>query len=923
MKVYVQGENSLIPLQSEVTADSVEEALGYTPANEDDLPDITNDDDDALYVTDSVGNVIARTDSDGFHAKAITVNDKDVESGLITDAERETWNNKPDLDCIDESADDTFCVTDSQGNRLFEINEEGTLVVDVKIGTEQKSVAEHIEDGDSHVTALDKEYWNDKSFGSLTDNPIRSDDDKVFYLTDNSGNILFKIDETGAHATELYIGGSPEGVSEAIESLQNAGYLTEIPAEYVTEEELEQKGYLTEVPSEYITETELENKGYLTEHQSLDGYAKTEDIPTTLSELMDDATHRTVTDTEKSNWNDKTFDSLTDSPISSDDDKVFYVTDNSGNVLFKIDENGAYGTELYLGTNGVGIAEAIKSLQDAGYLTEIPAEYVTETELENKGYLTEIPDEYVTETELEAKGYLTVHQSLDGYAKTSDIPTKVSQLDNDKGYLTEHQSLDGYAKTSDIPNELKDLKDDADHRTVTDTEKSTWNDKSNFSGKYEDLTGNVPSVPTKLSELTDDATHRVVTDTEKSSWNNKSEFSGAYADLTGKPTIPTVPTNVSAFTNDAKYVDESKLNEKVSQSEYEGHTSNRNVHIGDDIKLDDDKVLHVVDNSGNIIAKIDERGVHGAAFYVDDTDVRPCYEQMETYERGSTESSSYDGGNSTLALATTKTIAPEDLDNATVVIEWTTGASGSQVVYNTVTSDLSGSVSAKFNRTTLTDSDSNVIGYWFDLRTSYPNYNKTRMYIIYDYEAVNNLSGVTKYNFPSNGIFLGEAYYDVTNASPAYANYTIIKSITGNFLTKLDNKFLDLPNNEDFNDLKTWKEKVDNGILTVPMADEAEQAEYADEAGTANKLASGWAVSHTSSGSSYGAPRMTVGKAYLIAFIVSSKTYTVSFVYMGNNGYSSMSSAGYYCYYNLSTGTFGISNSSGSVTASGFYIREL
>lgn len=30
----------------------------------------------------------------------------------------------------------------------------------------------------------------------------------------------------------------------------------------------------------------------------------------------------------------------------------------------------------------------------------------------------------------------------------SDIPTKVSHLENDAGYLTQHQSLDGYAKTS-------------------------------------------------------------------------------------------------------------------------------------------------------------------------------------------------------------------------------------------------------------------------------------------------------------------------------------------------------------------------------------------------------------------------------------------------------------------------------------------
>ena len=38
------------------------------------------------------------------------------------------------------------------------------------------------------------------------------------------------------------------------------------------------------------------------------------------------------------------------------------------------------------------------------------------------GFITKIPAEYVTETELNAKGYLTEHQSLEGYAKTTDIP---------------------------------------------------------------------------------------------------------------------------------------------------------------------------------------------------------------------------------------------------------------------------------------------------------------------------------------------------------------------------------------------------------------------------------------------------------------------------------------------------------------------
>lgn len=58
------------------------------------------------------------------------------------------------------------------------------------------------------------------------------------------------------------------------------------------------------------------------------------------------------------------------------------------------------------------------------------------------------------------------------------------------------------------------------------------------------------------SSLVDDSlsNNKFVTPAEKTSWNNKSDFSGDYDDLTNKPTIPTVPTNVSAFTNDAGYL---------------------------------------------------------------------------------------------------------------------------------------------------------------------------------------------------------------------------------------------------------------------------------------------------------------------------------------------------------------------------------
>lgn len=58
------------------------------------------------------------------------------------------------------------------------------------------------------------------------------------------------------------------------------------------------------------------------------------------------------------------------------------------------------------------------------------------------------------------------------------------------------------------------------------------------------LQKNPINVPSKLSDLQDDTTHRTVTDSEKKSWNSKSDFSGNYNDLSNKPTIPAVPTNL-------------------------------------------------------------------------------------------------------------------------------------------------------------------------------------------------------------------------------------------------------------------------------------------------------------------------------------------------------------------------------------------
>ncbi len=64
---------------------------------------------------------------------------------------------------------------------------------------------------------------------------------------------------------------------------------------------------------------------------------------------------------------------------------------------------------------------------------------------------------------------------------------------------------------------------------------SDWDQTDNSKVDY---IKNKPSIPANLSDLNDDSSHRTVSDTEKSTWNGKSDFSGSYTDLTDKPTIP-------------------------------------------------------------------------------------------------------------------------------------------------------------------------------------------------------------------------------------------------------------------------------------------------------------------------------------------------------------------------------------------------
>lgn len=284
--------------------------------------------------------------------------------------------------------------------------------------------------------------------------------------------------------------------------------------DYLVATDLANYAQKSEIPTDYLTADDLA------------GYAQTSAIPTATSDLTNDSGFITASVNNLANYTltsglatvaiSGSFEDLNHKPvIPSEYTLPTASTTTLGGV--KVDgttitiEDGVItahatstgGTSDYAALTNkpqIGGVELTgnKSLSDLGiqpagtYLTEIPAEYVTETELNSKGYLTAVPAEYVTETELNGKGYIT-SAALEGYAKTSEIPTD---------YLTD-ADLEGYAQTSDIPTATSDLTNDSGFITNSVNNLTNYTLTSGLaavatSGSFEDLT-HKPVIPSEYT----------------------------------------------------------------------------------------------------------------------------------------------------------------------------------------------------------------------------------------------------------------------------------------------------------------------------------------------------------------------------------------------------------------------------------------
>ena len=293
--------------------------------------------------------------------------------------------------------------------------------------------------------------------------------------------------------------GIPTKLSQLINDMK---YISTIPDEYITKAELDIKGYLTEqdladyakksdintvvsqiVDSEgYITESELDAKNYLTE-QDLTNYALKTDIPTVptkVSELINDSGYMTE--------------------IPEDYATKDYVDDKVANI--DIDDATTNLTGYAKLTDIPTNVSAFNN--DKGYITSIPSEYITESELLGYDYATEsyvntkiteagLGDEnygvdlssYVTEDELAAMGYTTLDEASATFATNETVLDLKNGLETNYSTTTQmnsaiQQSASNITSTVSSTYATKDELNGLSNTYVTQTEFDQTNEDFTF-----------------------------------------------------------------------------------------------------------------------------------------------------------------------------------------------------------------------------------------------------------------------------------------------------------------------------------------------------------------------------------------------------------------------------------------------------------
>ena len=253
-------------------------------------------------------------------------------------------------------------------------------------------------------------------------------------------------------------------------------------------------------------------------------------------------------------------------------------------------------------------------------LTEIDADFIPSSK-ESK---------FATKTELntlsgrvrEIAGLIPDDIDTSGFASKDEIPTKVSDLENDEHYLTEHQSLAKYAKKTDIPDVSGFITID-DVPSVEGLASEEWVNSQGFLKEHQSLSKyakktDIPDVSNFVTKDEIPSVDGIATQ----DWVNSQGFLkehqslAKYAKKTDLPSLDGYATQ--AWVEEQGYLKEIG-NDYVKKSDLDGFVSKTSLSgtLGDYAKKNSVYNKTYIDNT--FLSKEEASGIYPTKEYVDET----------------------------------------------------------------------------------------------------------------------------------------------------------------------------------------------------------------------------------------------------------------------------------------------------------------
>lgn len=346
---YIQLENRLLQISGELTAENISKALGYVPVS----PNVTNE-------------LSQRVDNITF--------DSLKDNPFLQDGSGE-------LNIVDEA-----------GNIIAKVNAEGIHSVDFIAGehrlsnkTDKAYVDEAVKNVKVDLTGYaTEEYVNNIDFYSIKDNPVINSENGKLLFVDESGNIGLQLENDGLYVSNVFAGShvlsnkadKSEVPTSTSQLTNDSGYITKPVVDQAiaslvdsAPETLDTIGEIASALNNNADIIDVLNQSISTKQNTIEDledirigaslgatalqeipeeYAKKEEIPS----LDGYATQAWVNDKNyatEEDLNSIEFDSLQNNPLVEDSNGEFNLVDDSGNVGFKVNQEGLFVKDVVAG----------------------------------------------------------------------------------------------------------------------------------------------------------------------------------------------------------------------------------------------------------------------------------------------------------------------------------------------------------------------------------------------------------------------------------------------------------------------------------------------------------------------------------------------------------------------------------------------